>query len=93
MKLGYSCCLGLHKHPGGSRHRVHLLAKFGSLISIEGEGDSTDSDNESGSLELMTPSERILRERPVKPSTKAKEMQAKARGRGNRGRGSRGGRG
>ncbi|CAA7042997.1 unnamed protein product [Microthlaspi erraticum] len=68
--------------------------RFGSLISTEGDGDSMDSDNESDSSELMTPTgKRILRARPVKPSTKAKEMQVTARGRGNRGRGSRGGRG
>ncbi|KAH0893795.1 LOW QUALITY PROTEIN: hypothetical protein HID58_056224 [Brassica napus] len=70
--------------------------KFASLITLEEEGDSTDSDKEIDSMNLLTPSgKRILRERPVKPSTKAKEMHlySSARGRGNRGRGNRGGRG
>ncbi|ESQ38279.1 hypothetical protein EUTSA_v10029505mg [Eutrema salsugineum] len=62
--------------------------KFGSLISLEGEEDPSDSDKESDSLDLMTPSgKRILRERPVKLSTNAKEMswQSTGRGHGNRG--------
>lgn len=44
-------------------------------------------------MDYLTPSEkRILREKPVKPSTKAKEMhwQHTSRGRGSRGRGNRG---
>lgn len=70
--------------------------KFASLMSFEEEEDFIDSDKETGPLDLMTPSgKRILRERPVKPSTKAKEMhgQPTSRGRGNRGRGRRGGHG
>ncbi|CAA7056411.1 unnamed protein product [Microthlaspi erraticum] len=67
--------------------------KFSSLALLEEEGGSSESDRESDEMDVMTPSgKRILRERPVKPSAKAKEMhwQATARGRGNRGRGSRG---
>ncbi|KAL0724229.1 hypothetical protein Bca4012_038828 [Brassica carinata] len=70
--------------------------KFVSLMSFEEEEDFIDSDKEVGPMDLMTPSgERILRERPVKPSTKAKEMHSQhtSRGRGNRGRGRRGGHG
>ncbi|XP_024013941.1 uncharacterized protein LOC18010075 [Eutrema salsugineum] len=70
--------------------------KFASLISHEEGKDSSDSENDSDSMDLMTLSgKRILRERPVKPSTKAKEMnwQSTGRGRGNRRRGNRGGRG
>ncbi|KFK24773.1 hypothetical protein AALP_AA8G022800 [Arabis alpina] len=66
--------------------------KFASLIALEEEEDL--SDLETDSMELMTPSgKRILRDRPVKPSTKAKEMiwQSVGRGHGNRGRGNRGG--
>ncbi|CAL9223479.1 unnamed protein product [Arabidopsis halleri] len=69
--------------------------QFASLVSSDEEEDLSDSDNESDSMDLMIPSgKRILRERPVKPSTKAKEMhrQNTCRGRG-RGRGKRGGRG
>ncbi|KAJ4888641.1 Uncharacterized protein Rs2_28389 [Raphanus sativus] len=69
---------------------------FASLISFEEEEDFIDSDKETGPMDLMTPSgKRILRERPVKPSTKAKEMHwhPTSRGRGNRGRGRRGGHG
>ncbi|CAA7023226.1 unnamed protein product [Microthlaspi erraticum] len=64
--------------------------KFASLALPEEEADSSDSDKESDETDFMTPSgKRILRDRPVKPSTKAKEMnwQITARGRGNRGRG------
>ncbi|CAD5334136.1 unnamed protein product [Arabidopsis thaliana] len=69
--------------------------QFASLVSSDEEDDLSNSDNEFDSMDLMTPSgKRILRERPVKPSTKAKEMhgQTTSRGRG-RGRGKRGGRG
>ncbi|KAL0857207.1 hypothetical protein Bca101_062361 [Brassica carinata] len=60
--------------------------KFVSLMSFEEEEDFIDSDKEVGPMDLTTPSgKRILRERPVKPST--------SRGRGNRGRGRRGGHG
>ncbi|KAL0863658.1 hypothetical protein Bca101_042776 [Brassica carinata] len=65
--------------------------KFAALWSFdEEEEDQLSSDN---LMDHMTPSEkRILRERPVKPSAKAKEMhlQFTGRGRGNRGRGNRG---
>lgn len=47
-------------------------------------------DSEMDSMDFMTPyGKRILRERPVKPSTKVREMhlQSTTRGRGNRGRG------
>ncbi|CAA7057602.1 unnamed protein product [Microthlaspi erraticum] len=59
--------------------------KFASLALPEEEADSLDSDKESDETDFMTPSgKRILRDRPVKPSTKAKEMnwQITARGRG-----------
>ncbi|XP_024004814.1 uncharacterized protein LOC18028723 [Eutrema salsugineum] len=63
--------------------------QFASLVSTDGGEDLIDDDK--------TPSgKRILRERPVKPSTKAKEMGWQTiggGGRGNRGRGKRGGRG
>ncbi|KAG7558851.1 hypothetical protein ISN45_Aa05g004760 [Arabidopsis thaliana x Arabidopsis arenosa] len=83
----------------------HVLAKnkfsrlgssFSDGDSLSSDGDSivsVDSDSGSGLMELMTPSgQRLLRERPVKPSIKAKEIQASSntRGRGNRGRGNRG---
>ncbi|KAH0901813.1 hypothetical protein HID58_041316 [Brassica napus] len=74
--------------------------KFASLISLEGgDEDPIDSDEETYSMDLMTLSgKRIFRERPVKPSTKAREMHLQFttrggrgnRGRGNRGRGNRG---
>ncbi|EFH53847.1 predicted protein [Arabidopsis lyrata subsp. lyrata] len=92
-----------HAHANATVHREraksadHNLGsnQFASLVSSDEEEDLSDSDNESDSMDLMTPSgKRILRERPVKPSTKAKEMhgQTTCRGRG-RGRGKRGGRG
>ncbi|CAF1725985.1 unnamed protein product, partial [Brassica oleracea] len=60
--------------------------KFALLFSAEEEEDSSDLEEDPDSMDLMTPpGKRILRERPVKPST--------SRGRGNRGRGNRGGRG
>ncbi|CAA7023717.1 unnamed protein product [Microthlaspi erraticum] len=67
-----------------------------SLVSPEEEEVLLDLDKESDSTDLMTLlGKRIIRERPVKPSTKAKEMiwQVACGGRGNRGRGKRGGRG
>ncbi|WZZ63128.1 hypothetical protein YC2023_063235 [Brassica napus] len=75
--------------------------KFASLISLEGEEEEEEGEEEEdptsslelSSMDLMWPSERrFLRERPVKPSTKTKEMQLQytGRGRGNRGRGNRG---
>ncbi|ESQ38785.1 hypothetical protein EUTSA_v100292111mg, partial [Eutrema salsugineum] len=60
------------------------------------EDETLVSAEDSDPLDLMTPTgKRILRDRPVKPSTKAKEMswQVVAAGRGNYGRGNRGGRG
>ncbi|KAG7536280.1 hypothetical protein ISN44_As13g002380 [Arabidopsis suecica] len=87
------------------REIQHVLAenKFSRLGSFFSDGDSLSSDGDSmvsvdsesgsGLMELMTPSgQRLLRERPVKPSIKAKEIQASSntRGRGNRGRGNRG---
>ncbi|CAG7902088.1 unnamed protein product, partial [Brassica rapa] len=69
--------------------------KFALLFSAEEEKDSSDVDEEPDSMDLMTPpGKRILRERPVKPSTKTKEMHwhSTSRGWGNRGRGNRGGR-
>lgn len=70
--------------------------KFALLFCAEEEEDSSDVEEDPDSMDLMTPpGKRILRERPVKPSTKAKEMHwhSTSRGRGNRGRGNRGGRG
>ena len=70
--------------------------KFALLLSVEEEENSSDLEEDSDPMNLMTPpGKRILRERPVKPSTKAKEMHwhSASRGRGNIGRGNRGGRG
>ncbi|KAJ4878662.1 Uncharacterized protein Rs2_43680 [Raphanus sativus] len=75
--------------------------KFASLLSLEEEEDSLDSVEETDSMDFMTLSgKRILRERPVKPSAKTREilLQSSVYGRGNhgcgnRGRGNRGGRG
>ncbi|KAJ4882489.1 Uncharacterized protein Rs2_32582 [Raphanus sativus] len=68
--------------------------KFASLINVEEEEEDTlESENETEPMDYLTPSgKRILRERPVKPSTKAREMhlQHTSRGRGSRGRGNRG---
>ncbi|XP_024004087.1 uncharacterized protein LOC18026659 [Eutrema salsugineum] len=63
---------------------------------LEDEEEPADSDNEPEQMDFLTPSgKRILRERPVKPSAKVKEMQWQlvGSGRGNRGRGNRGDRG
>lgn len=73
----------------GTAESVLGSNKFASLISLE-EGDLMSSDIETNSNDLMTPfGKRILRERLVKPSTKAREMhfQFTGSGRGNRGRG------
>ncbi|CAN6858306.1 unnamed protein product [Brassica oleracea] len=70
--------------------------KFASLINVEEEEEDTLESDETESMDYLTPfGKRILRERPVKPSTKAREMhwQPTSRGRGNRGRGNRGRRG
>lgn len=67
--------------------------KFASLINVEEDGEDTVESDETESMDYLTPlGKRILRERPVKPSTKAREMhfQPTSRGRGNRGRGNRG---
>ncbi|KAG2297223.1 hypothetical protein Bca52824_043892 [Brassica carinata] len=70
--------------------------KFASLLNVEeDEEDILEFDNDSEPMDYMSPfGKRILRERPVKPTTKAKEMhsQSTSRGRGSRGR-SRGNRG
>ncbi|CAG7861358.1 unnamed protein product [Brassica rapa] len=60
--------------------------KFASLINMEEEGEDTVESDETESMGYLTPfGKRILRERPVKPSTKAREMhcQPTSRGRGN----------
>ncbi|KAG2310487.1 hypothetical protein Bca52824_022044 [Brassica carinata] len=65
-------------------------------MSFEEEEDFIDSDKEMGPMDLMTPvGKRVLQERPVKPSTKTKEMhwQPASHGRGNQGRGRCGGHG
>ncbi|KAF8044551.1 hypothetical protein N665_8001s0001 [Sinapis alba] len=70
--------------------------QFASLCSLEGEEEDQSSSLELNSMDLMTPfGKRILRERPVKPSTKAKEMHLEftGRGRGIRGRGNKRGKG
>lgn len=73
--------------------------KFASLTSPDKEEeDPVYLDDDLDSLDLTTPfGKRILRDRPVKLSIKAKEMNwqivGRGRGRGNRGRGNRGGRG
>ncbi|KAL0646675.1 hypothetical protein Bca4012_044966 [Brassica carinata] len=75
--------------------------KLASLISLEGEEEEGGGEEEEeeedptsslelSSMDLISPSgRRFLRERPVKPSAKAKEMQLQytGHGRGNRGRG------
>ncbi|CAF1709238.1 unnamed protein product, partial [Brassica napus] len=64
--------------------------KFASLLNVEeDEEDILEFDNDSEPMDYMSPfGKRILRERPVKPTTKAKEMhsQSTSRGRGSRGR-------
>ncbi|KAG2272917.1 hypothetical protein Bca52824_067472 [Brassica carinata] len=73
--------------------------KFASLISLEGEEKKKERRRRSNKLfgvefdgSYVAFGRRFLRERPVKPSTKAKEMQLQytGRGRGNRGRGNHG---
>ncbi|KAL0738335.1 hypothetical protein Bca4012_014545 [Brassica carinata] len=68
--------------------------KYALLVNVEEEEDSSDSDKKMDPVDLMTPlGKRILRERPVRPSGKAREMYGQniSRGRGSRRRGSRGG--
>ncbi|XP_006301047.2 uncharacterized protein LOC17896376 [Capsella rubella] len=74
----------------------HLGSSFSDGASVESDSDSVESDSsdsESRIMDQLTPSgKRILRERPVQLSIKAKEIleSSVARGRGNRGRGNRG---
>ncbi|KAJ4869972.1 hypothetical protein Rs2_48433 [Raphanus sativus] len=70
--------------------------KYALLVNVEEEEDSSDSDKELDPVDLTTPlGKRILRDRHVRPSAKAREMHGQyiSRGRGNRGCGSRGGHG
>ncbi|KAJ4899304.1 hypothetical protein Rs2_13257 [Raphanus sativus] len=72
-------------------HEIDLGSnKFASLVFYDGEDEVQLEPDDP--IDLLTPSgKRILRERPVKLSEKAKEWQlSTARGRGNRGRGNRG---
>ncbi|KFK40490.1 hypothetical protein AALP_AA2G002500, partial [Arabis alpina] len=49
--------------------------RYASLVSSEDDEETQVSEDDSEPLDLLTPTgKRILRERPVKPSTKAKEM-------------------
>ncbi|KAH0850375.1 LOW QUALITY PROTEIN: hypothetical protein HID58_095589, partial [Brassica napus] len=76
--------------------QLSLTLGLTNLLYCSEEEDSSDVEEDPDSMDLMTPpGKRILRERPVKPSTKAKEMHwhSTSRGRGNRGRGNRGGHG
>ncbi|EOA18953.1 hypothetical protein CARUB_v10007587mg [Capsella rubella] len=74
----------------------HLGSSFSDGASVESDSDSVESDSsdsESRIMDQLTPSgKRILRERPVQLSIKAKEIleSSVARGRGNRGCGNRG---
>ncbi|KAL0761005.1 hypothetical protein Bca101_077155 [Brassica carinata] len=83
----------IQKDCSGISEQVLGSNRFASLISSEGdEEDLSGSNIETSSMDLMTPfGKRILRERPVKPSTKARDahLQLTGRGRGNRGRGNR----
>ncbi|KAF3515743.1 hypothetical protein DY000_02061506 [Brassica cretica] len=85
---------GIRKNLSSS----NLLTNRFSSLSSDDEDESLVSDEELDPKENLSPAGRVfLRDRPVKPSTKAKEMRSHqvARGRGNRnrGRGKRGGRG
>lgn len=69
--------------------------KFASLIDVEEEEEDSPESEEIEPMDFLTPiGKRILRDRPVKPITKAREMHSqptcRGRGRGNRGRGNRG---
>ncbi|XP_010450226.1 PREDICTED: uncharacterized protein LOC104732389 [Camelina sativa] len=74
----------------------HLGSSFSDGESLDSDGESVESDdseNVARLMDQMTPAgQRILRERPVQLSLKAKEIQESsiARGRGYRGRGNRG---
>ncbi|KAF2565250.1 hypothetical protein F2Q70_00027640 [Brassica cretica] len=70
-----------------------LTNRFSSLKFSDDEDETLISSDELDPKEYLSPQDKVfLRERPVKPSTKAKEMQlhSVARGRGNRNRGNRG---
>lgn len=76
----------------------NLLTNRFSSLSSDDEDESLVSDEEVDPKENLSPAGKVfLRGRPVKPSTKAKEMQshyvARGRGNGNRDQGKRGGRG
>ncbi|XP_018454001.1 uncharacterized protein LOC108825169 [Raphanus sativus] len=67
-----------------------------STPALADDEDESLSDEELDPKENLSPLDKVfLRDRPVKPSTKVKEMQSHsvARGRGNRGRGKSGGHG
>ncbi|KAJ4880210.1 hypothetical protein Rs2_37264 [Raphanus sativus] len=62
----------------GSNDLCHLVSnQFVFLASLEGEeDDQLDMDSCTYSIDLMTPSrKRMLWERPVKPTAKARESQ------------------
>ncbi|ESQ28629.1 hypothetical protein EUTSA_v10019718mg [Eutrema salsugineum] len=89
-----------HSIRRSSSNKTLSSNRFAYLDTSDDEEESQVSDEDSDPTTLMTPmGKRILRERPVRPSAKAKEMvwQTVAVGRGNRGgrsgRGNRGGRG
>ncbi|KAG2243409.1 hypothetical protein Bca52824_094741 [Brassica carinata] len=69
----------------GSSGLPHLVSnQFASLASLEGEeDDQLDMDGSTDSMDFMTPSgRRMLRERPVKPTAKARELQMQTTSRG-----------
>ncbi|CAN6857755.1 unnamed protein product, partial [Brassica oleracea] len=72
-----------------------LTYRFSSLESSDDEDESLSDEELDPKENLSSLGKFFLRDRPVKPSTKVKEMQSHpvARGRGNHGRGKRGGRG
>ncbi|KFK38925.1 hypothetical protein AALP_AA3G178200 [Arabis alpina] len=90
-------------HSAQREHSLHKSSpikdcgsnRFASLVSSDDEDETRIPEENDDHMDLLTPmGKRILRERPVKPSTKAKEMKLhfESAPRGNRGRG-RGGRG
>lgn len=86
----------VHKESGEISKPDLGSNKFASLSTLEEKEDSSDSDTECDCMDRMTPlRKRMLRERPVKPSTKAKEKQWQpiVHGRGNRGHRNQRGRG
>ncbi|KAJ4877243.1 Uncharacterized protein Rs2_42261 [Raphanus sativus] len=75
--------------------RIKRSLSSSNLLTNHDEDESL-SDEELDPKENLSPLDKVfLRDRPVKPSTKVKEMQSHsvARGRGNRGRGKSGGHG